>query len=1247
MKWIKILVFIVGFWSVTASEARAQIDTLFYFAAPWVTPDHWWRDPIEFQFATFGNDTEIRLRQPAGTYDTTFTVLADDYFNKEVTHLMNMSGNDSLECKPADIVLDYGFEITSDFPITVVYNVITRASQFFNPETYSLKGQNGIGYEFITPYQTLWRNRTLTGDLNGDGEVTQPKQQFSVIATEDNTTIWITPACEIVGPHPAGVSFSVTLDFAGQVYTAENITQFTQVYGQNMAGSIISADKPVSVVVSDDSVNPSGGGGCYDLMGDQIVPVDVIGQEYIVNRGFLNTGSNESLFVLATENFTEVTVDDGTGPVTTLLNQGDTYPYSVTEPLTYINADKPVYLWHMSGYGCELGAAILPPLNCAGSDTVRFSRNNTQQFLLNILVPAGSEGDFELNGNPALIPPGAFAAVPGTGGAWMGAQINYSTAEVPVGASVATNSSSLFSLGIINGGPTTGGLYHYLSSFLRRVFVDAGNDTTLCTGSGAIDLDGSVQGGTTTGIWNAIDGTGSIDNDVNLSTFYNPTVSDFSQGFVTFVLQSTGNCDPVYDTLVVSFEESPVVDAGLEDSYCKNNVSDIPLNGSLTFAVGSEWSGGVGGSFDDISDLTTTYTPSPTDLANDSVVIYLTSSGAFFSCPEDEDSVVIYFTDPPNVFAGPDIVTCASDSSVALSGVVSGASSTGIWSGTGSGAFDPSETDLINDYLLSSADTTAGSVVIYLTSTANGDCLAVTDSLLVTILDQPQLDITTSDSICANATFIDLTGTVTSGFSTDWNTSGFGTVADPSSLATTYTFSPLDTIGGSMWIYLSTVGGICPVENDSMELFFIAPPIADAGPDMAFCSNEPAPLEGLLGGSAASGSWSSLGTGFFSPSADLLNTFYVPSSLDVTNGSVELIFTTDANFGCIADADTIEITYLEPPQADFSYEAACEGQNTIFTDLTTVSSGSVIGWEWDFGGTGTSIAQNPNHPYPGSGTYNVTLISEGSNGCFDTIVKTVWVNPEPIPAFNSNFACIGEPVFFIDNSFISPGAITNWEWDFNSGEGSSSLEDPTFTFDEVGTFPVNLTVTSDSGCVGMITEDVDVLSGPTADFEVNPSPALALEDVSFTDLSTGGPFTSWLWDFGDGEFGNSQNEIHQYENGGTYTIVLEVVDTAGCRDAAAQDLEIVLLPQLPTAFTPNGDGENDVFIIRGGPFESTNFRIYNNWGQVVFTTTDATIGWDGTFAGKDAQVGVYTWTFEITISGDRVVIKEGDVTLIR
>lgn len=1246
MKQLKYVLVVLLFGQLSMSNLHAQIDTVFWFAAPWVTPDHDGNTQLAFRISSFSTPSTVRLRLPAQGYDTTFIVPANSVSSIPLNHIVN-----NLESQPADLVLTSGIKITSDELITVVYDFISDLITITpgtpnNPETYSLKGQNGMGTEFVVPFQTLWNNRTLTTDRNLDGLITQPKQFFSVVATQDNTTIYITPRCAVVGGHPANVTYSVFLPFAGNVYTCENVTQSTSTAGNSLSGSIVIASKPVSVTINDDSVNPAGGGGCFDLMGDQIVPTDVIGNEYIINRGFLNAGSNESVFIIASENFTTITVDDGTVS-TQLLNQGSTWQYSIVQPLTSIIADKPVYVVHMSGYGCELGLAIIPPTNCAGSDEVAFGRNNAQQFLLNILCRNGDEGSFQLNGSAALVPAAAFNIVPGTGGLWRGAQINYTTAQIAVGTqNLITNSSGLFSLGVINGGPTTGCLYHYMSSFNRKVITKAGNDTTLCNGVATLNLNGTVTGGATTGVWTVLNGTGTLNTPTNLTTTYDFSPGDYTQGPLTFVLESTGNCDPVRDTIVVSFVQSPLAEAGNDNSYCKNNIGVIPISGSVVYAAGADWTGGNGGAFGNPGNLSTTYTPSPTDIANDSVVLYLTSAGSFFACPDHVDSVIIHFTEAPVVFAGADLVLCATETQINLAGSVSGPSTTGIWTSSGSGNYSPTASDPTSTYNISSSDTLLGNITLTLTSTNNGNCLAEQDIIDIVFVSAPEVTITSSDSICANLSLMDLSGTVTSGFATTWTTGGFGSVVLPSSLNTQYTITTPDTTAGFVDIYLTTTAGICPSYYDSLRVFFIVPPTANAGADQSFCSNQVVQLNGSISGATTTGSWSTLGTGSFSPSNAFLVTNYLPSPLDIANGSVNLILTTASAFGCVPDNDMVTIDFLDAPVADFSFTTACFGDNTIFTDQSTTTDGTIATWNWEFGDSGTSIAENPLHTYPANGNYTAQLIATGSNGCSDTISYPITVNPVPIANFSPTVVCENTPIVFTDLSFISSGSITDWSFDFGDGT-VQNVQNPTYVFGTSGNYTVTLTVTSALGCTDDTLLNMFIHPAPSANFTFTPNPALVLENVYFTDQSIGTGINDWLWNYGDGEGDNAQNPIHSFSEGGDFDVTLIITDANGCQDTVVKAVTIALPPVLPSGFTPNGDGENDVFRIRGGPFKTVDFKVYNNWGELIFTSTDAAQGWDGTFKGEPAPMGVYTWTFSVTLANDKLIRQSGDVTLIR
>ena len=1228
MKLRRIILLLALIFTVGSFESKSQIDSVFWFAAPWVTPSHAGNTPIALRISTFNSPTTVRVYQPAGTYDSTFVVPANSLNSHFLSSIVN-----TLESKPADNVLNYGIKIEADTLITVVYEVVTIVN---NPETYSLKGQNAVGTEFVCPFQNTW--------ANGNYAPIQPKSMICIVATEDNTTVWITPKATVVG-HPVGITYSVVLN-RGQTYTVENVSQATNTPGNNLGGTIVVADKPIAVTVSDDSVTNSGG-GCRDLMGDQIVPVDVVGTNYIVNRGNMFANSQEGIFIVATQNFTSVSVTTNLGTFSQLLNQGDTWKYvlTATETLAYVDADKNVYVLQASGFGCEVGEALLPPINCAGSSQVSFTRTNNETFILNLLCPTSAINNFQLNGSSTLVPGTAFNPVPGTGGFWSGAQITFSTTDIPVGSSnLITNSSEYFGMGVINGGAGSGCYYHYMSAFNRKVYTKAGNDTTLCNGDPSVLLNGSVEGGSTTGEWTVINGAGSFVNATDLSSSYVPSASDYTQGTLTFVLSSTGNCDPVRDTMVVTFIQSPDANAGIDDSYCKNNVGAVPISGAFSFSAAATWSGGNGGAFGNIGSPNTTYTPSPADLAADSVALFYTTAGSFFSCPNNQDTVVIYFTDAPFIDAGGDQLVCSNTTNVTVNGIITGITTTGTWSADGTGGFSPSQTNLNTDYVLSTADITDGTVMLYLQSTNNGNCLAVMDSLQIQIIDFPVVTITSMDSLCSNNATLNLTGTVTSGFSTQWTTSGFGTISDPASLNTFYTISPVDITNGFIDVILSTTG-ICPIAHDSIRVTFVSPPQVNAGTDQTYCQNQMVQLNGNIIGADTTGTWSTLGTGTFVPGPGFLTGMYDPSAGDVSGGPISLILSSTSNFGCPPDRDTIVITFNRIPTADFNFTNVCQASNMSFTDASVANTGSLSSWSWSFGDNTNSIAQNPQHAYTSFGNFNVQMIVTSSNGCVDTVIKPVTVYPLPTPSFNASIACESYPTNFTNTSFIPSGTIVSYAYDFN-GIGSSTQENPSYVFPTAGIYNVSLTAVSGFGCTNTVIQQIDVHAIPTASFTATPNPALVNQEITFTDV-TPGNIVTWQWDFGDGEGDNTEITTHSYDGGGVYYVTLTVSDNIGCIDTVTKPISIALLPVLPSGFTPNGDGENDVFIIRGGPFRNVDFKVYNNWGQVVFESTDSEVGWDGTYKGEPVPLGVYTWTFVIDMGSDFVVRESGDVTLIR
>ncbi len=305
-----------------------------------------------------------------------------------------------------------------------------------------------MGTEFYTPFQNFTKN--------GVGY-----SSFDIVATEDNTIVTITPSNNIVG-YPANTTFTINLN-KGQTYSA---TARSQLANLHLGGSHITSNKPIAVTIKDDSISGARWGGCIDLAGDQIVPVNKIGTEYIVMKGFLNFNI-EKVFILAVNDNTELFIDGSLTPSAT-INLKDTYSCDITQNVTYFKTSKPVYFLHMSRFGCELGVTLLPSIKCSGSGQISFVRSTDEFLGLNIMTKNGNQGNFILNDNHTIINAESFLPVPGTNGEWVAAQLTFSTAQIKSGAvNVIRNTSGVFHLGMINGGSTSGCRYAFFSAFTK------------------------------------------------------------------------------------------------------------------------------------------------------------------------------------------------------------------------------------------------------------------------------------------------------------------------------------------------------------------------------------------------------------------------------------------------------------------------------------------------------------------------------------------------------------------------------------------------------------------------------------------------------------------------------------------------------------------------------------------------------------------------------------------------------------
>lgn len=280
-----------------------------------------------------------------------------------------------------------------------------------------------------------------------------------------------------------------------------------------------------------------------------------------------------------------------------------------------------------------------------------------------------------------------------------------------------------------------------------------------------------------------------------------------------------------------------------------------------------------------------------------------------------------------------------------------------------------------------------------------------------------------------------------------------------------------------------------------------------------------------------------------------------------------------------AKCETGEYTWNMPdlPQAMFNTSSVCEGQPTTFNDLTTVASGSVTGWEWDFDGDGTidATGSSPTYTYPSYGTYSGELIVTTDIGCTDTInsgsvssnggggiADYITVNPNPIPDVSIDTVCYYFANTFTDQSTIPLGNLTTWSWDFGDGSPLDANQNTTHAYGSFGDFNVSFTVTSDSGCVATTNGTAHVYEPPVSSF--SPNNVCDQTPYVFTDASTSneGIITSWIWDFqNDGtDDDNSQNTSFTYPIYGNYDVEHIVITDLGCSDTIVTTVTVTRLP---------------------------------------------------------------------------------------
>ncbi|MFN2457412.1 MAG: PKD domain-containing protein [Chitinophagaceae bacterium] len=360
--------------------------------------------------------------------------------------------------------------------------------------------------------------------------------------------------------------------------------------------------------------------------------------------------------------------------------------------------------------------------------------------------------------------------------------------------------------------------------------------------------------------------------------------------------------------------------------------------------------------------------------------------------------------------------------------------------------------------------------------------------------------------------------------------------------------------------------------------------------------------------------------------------------------------------GCLIPLTGIDTIRIRGAKANFTInnQFFCDSGSIVTVDSTTFNE-PVTGYNWDFGDGNTSTTQNPIHKYVTPGIYTITLAVKTVSGCIDTMRLNEPVKIVASPLINIS----GDSVICVNERMRQAGVFerpdssaVKWLWQFPNGNKAFIQYPANQQYNNSGSFIVTAIATNSSGCTDTMLKNI----------LVNPIPTVTMPPV--ITMQAGFPvvipaiYTSNVVGYNWAPSAtlnciNCPQPIASPKFDTKYTV--SFIDSNGCRNTG--EVQIVIMCKnsnvfIPNTFSPNADGNNDIFYVRGQGLERVkSFRVFNRWGEVVFEKTnfrvnDAITGWDGRYRGKP-QPDVYVYQVEVYCDNGDIIRFEGNVALIQ
>jgi len=746
----------------------------------------------------------------------------------------------------------------------------------------------------------------------------------------------------------------------------------------------------------------------------------------------------------------------------------------------------------------------------------------------------------------------------------------------------------------------------------------------LCDTDPPINLDTYVTG-TPGGVWS---GTGVTGN-----TF------DPGSGTqdVTYTV-NPGSCNEVTSTISVVVTPCTLCDSSWTITTACSTDPQINLDALITGDTGGTWSGtGVTGS---------NFDPS----AGTQSVTYTAPLGCFLNQTINiTTTAVATWNLPP--------ATCSNAADIDLDALITGTTG-GTWSGTGvtGNLFDP---------------TSGTQNVTYTVGTAPCDD-AVTQSIVITPSSDPTW--VSPGTICETAGTVDLNALITGDTGGTWSGTGVtGSTFDPAGLSgnitVTYTVGTAPCIGvdaqdiivnpdvdptwtaplslcetsapvdlttmvtgtaGGTWTGTGMTGstfdpsvgtqtitytvGIAPCDENLALTITVGAPLDPSWTTLTMCqTSAPVDLSGQITG-VTGGTWT--GTGM------------TGSVFDPFSGTQSITYTVNGG-GCTATS-TQDVIVVDPVVTIAGTNITCFGLADGSAAATVTGGSGNYTYSWDT----TPIQTTATATGLADGTFTVT-VTDVDGGC--TVTQTVVITaPSEIVLVMSGLDVCSPSSGAASVAATGGAGSYTYLWSPVAGTASSVTG--------LDSAMAYVTVTDVNGCTANDSIFVNVYPMPTT--TISNDTTIYYGDVAYLTANGG---VSYLWT-PDYEIDCDTCQSPNVAPDESTVYCVEVTDVNGCVDSTCMLVTIEIVCGevfVPSAFSPNGDGENELECVYSDCMESFTFTIYNRWGEKVFDTSSMNICWDGTWKGKELNSAVFVYVLEgYLINGERVSQK-GNISLIR